>query len=347
MRSALIESGAADEANKTFRQIGMDSYLARLKPQRDGDAIGVVVAQGPIRDGRAAPGSVGGLSTADLIRAARDNKQIKALVLRVDSPGGSPFGSELVRRELQATREAGKPVVVSMGNVAASGGYWISLASDEVIADEATVTGSIGVVAMLPTAEGALSRLGVNDGGVATTWLAGQGDPRRALDPRFEQLLQSEIDGTYARFIQRVADARHSTPERIGELAQGRIWSGKDAQARGLVDRLGGFGDAVAAAAQRAKLLVPDGGMPRLVWIETDAPRWQRWLDRLGVTQALAAAVDAVADGALQGPVEAAALWAGVPRSVLQDLSWLAESAGHGSPALPTAAAAHCLCTAP
>jgi protease IV len=197
-----------------------------------------VVAQGSISDGRAGPGSIGGLSTAELIRKAREDDKIKAIVLRVDSPGGSAFGSELVRRELELTRKAGKPVVVSMGNLAASGGYWISMAADEIIADEASITGSIGVVGLLPTAQGAMDKLGIRTGGVTTTWLADAYDPKRALDPRFAQLVQSFVDGTYRDFTVLVAAARKSTPEKIDELAQGRVWSGKDAQARGLVDQL-------------------------------------------------------------------------------------------------------------
>ena len=173
-------------------------------------------------------------------------------MLRVNSPGGSAFGSELVRRELELTRKAGKPVVVSMGDVAASGGYWISMAADEVIADEATITGSIGVVALLPTAEGAMDKLGVRTGGVTTTWLAGAYDPRRPFDPRFGQLVQSVIDRTYLDFTALVAAARKTTPERIDEVGQGRVWTGSQALERGLIDRSGGLGDALAAAARRA-----------------------------------------------------------------------------------------------
>src|SRR5450755_4160968 len=153
LRALMIERGARDEDEKTFRQISFDDYLAHVKPTLTGDAIGVVIAEGEIVDGTAPAGTVGGLSTANLIRKARDDKDVKALVLRVDSPGGSVFGSELVRRELELTRAAGKPVVVSMGDVAASGGYWISTASDEIVADAATITGSIGVFALLPTGD--------------------------------------------------------------------------------------------------------------------------------------------------------------------------------------------------
>jgi len=150
LRQLMIERGARDKEGKTFRQVSLDAYLAHLKPATGGDAVGVIVAEGEIIDGKAQPGTVGGLSTSELVRKARDDEKIKAIVLRVNSPGGSAFGSELVRRELELARAAGKPVVISMGNVAASGGYWISMSSDEVMADPATITGSIGVFGCYP-----------------------------------------------------------------------------------------------------------------------------------------------------------------------------------------------------
>ena len=337
MRALLVERGARDEEHKTFRQVSLGEYLGRIEPRRDGDAIGVVVAQGEISDGRAPAGRIGGRSTADLIRKAREDDKIKALVLRVDSPGGSAFGAELVRRELELTRKAGKPVVVSMGNLAASGGYWISMAADEVIADEATITGSIGVIGMLPTAKGTLDKLGVHTGGVTTTWLGEAYDPRRDLDPRFAALVASTIDGLYQDFVGLVATARKRTPQQIDAVAQGRVWSGKDALAQGLVDRLGGFDDAVKAAAARAKL----GATPRLAWIEVQPSRWQRWLRRFG------GEVSAAVGTELDLPAAASALGllpAPVASDVVQDLGWLADLAARRR---PFAAAAHCLCTAP
>ncbi|MDL2354436.1 MAG: signal peptide peptidase SppA, partial [Pseudomonadota bacterium] len=153
LRAMMIARGTSDMEGKSFRQVSFDDYLGRHRPKFLGDAVGVVVASGDITDGMAGPGAIGGQSTSNLIRRAREDDQIKAIVLRVDSPGGSAFGSELIRRELELTRAAGKPVIVSMGNVAASGGYWISMAADEVIADASTITGSIGVFAILPTAD--------------------------------------------------------------------------------------------------------------------------------------------------------------------------------------------------
>ena len=351
MRQLLIDKGARDEEQKTFQQLHWADYLPRIKPGKIGDAVGVVVAQGAIVDGRTGLGSVGGESTADIIRKARDNDKIKALVLRVDSPGGSAFASELVRRELELTRKAGKPVVVSMAGLAASGGYWISMAADEVIADEATVTGSIGVVGVLPSAQGALEKLGVHTAGATTTWLAGQGDPRRALDPRFVQLMQSAVDGTYRDFTTLVAGARKSTPEKIHELAQGRVWSGKDALAHGLVDRLGNQADAVASALRLAKLPADT----RLQYLEVEPGKLQRLLQGFGLSQwaaALGIADDdtGITDITRSGPAQASTLHAsllatGLPwpvlQSLAQDLAGLLPSPGQPQ---PFAVAAHCLC---
>lgn len=338
MRALLIDKGAKDDEHKTFRQVAFHDYLRGIQPRRDGDAVGVVVAQGGIVDGKAGPGTVGGLSTAELIRKAREDDRIKALVLRVDSPGGSAFGSELVRRELELTRQAGKPVVVSMGNLAASGGYWISMAADEVIADEATITGSIGVVGLLPTAEGALDKLGVRTGGSTTTWLTGAYDPRRPLEPRFAQLVQSVVDGSYKDFTTLVAKARKSTPEKIHELAQGRVWAGKDAHSRGLVDRLGSYGDALAAAAKLGKL----EANARVEYIEAAPGRLQRLLQQLGASSTLD--FSATTGSGLQNLLLGAGFAAPAAQSLIQDLGWLAEVAARRK---PFAAVAHCMCDAP
>ena len=339
MRQLMISKGAPDEGqdkDKTFQQVSIASYLNRIKPRTQGDAVGVIVAQGSISDGRAGPGSIGGLSTAELVRKARNDDRIKALVLRVNSPGGSAFGSELVRRELELTRQAGKPVVVSMGDVAASGGYWISMAADQVMADPATITGSIGVVGILPTAEGLVDKLSVRVAGAGTTWLVGAYDPRRAMDPRFEQLIQTVISHYYGDFTNMVAKARKSTPEKIDAVAQGRVWSGQQALERGLVDRLGGLGDAVAEAIRLGKLPVD----ARLKYVEADPGRLQQWMERLGVQ------LPAVwqAQPALQQMATALGLGAALPAAAVQDLAWLAAAADRSK---PLAASVHCLCTAP
>jgi protease-4 len=329
LRATLIQRGAKSHDGKTFRQVSFDDYRRGLR-HNTGDAVGVVVAMGEIVDGRAPAGKVGGVSTAELIRKARDDDRIKAVVLRVDSPGGSAFASELVRRELEVTRAAGKPVVVSMGNVAASGGYWISMAADEVIADPATVTGSIGVVAMLPTAERAMAKLSLHTGGVATTWLAGAYDPRRGLDPRFAQLVQLGIEHAYGNFIGKAAVARKTTPQQIDTLAQGRVWTGAQAHERGLVDRLGSYGDALRAAAARARL----GDDPRIEYVEPDRGA----IDRvLGLFDDVRANTLAAWIGGSTGLPRTAA------REAVHELGWLAEVAERRS---PFSVVAHCLCSA-
>jgi protease-4 len=341
MRAALVERGAASDDKKTFRQVSFKDYLGRIKPASGGPAVGVIVAEGSIGDGHAGPGAIGGLSTGELIRQARDDEQIRAVVLRVNSPGGSAFGSELIRRELELTRQAGKPVVVSMGDVAASGGYWISLAADEVLADAATITGSIGVIAMLPTAERGLDRLGVHTGGFGTTWLGSGFDPRRALEPRLEKLIQSSVDHTYFEFIRRAAAARKQTREQIDAVAQGRVWTGQDALARGLVDRLGSYGDALQAAAARVKL--PAGY--RVQYIEAEPGRLQQWLQRLGVgVDGRALTALTAASSTWQGAMVALGLLPPVAEQMADELAWLGEQ---GSKAQALAAVTHCLCTAP
>ncbi len=338
MRAAMVERGArGDGENATFRQVSLNDYLSRAKPKKDGDGIGVVVAQGPISDGVAGPGRIGGRSTAELIRQAREDKRVKAVVLRVDSPGGSAFGSELVRRELELTRAAGKPVVVSMGDLAASGGYWISLAADEMIADEATITGSIGVVAMLPTAQGAVDKLGIRTGGVTTTWLGQAYDPRRGIDPRFAQLVQSGVDRVYRDFTTLAAAARKTTPDKIDAVAQGRVWAGKQALERGLVDKLGSYDDALKSAAARARL--PDGKW-HVRYIEAEAGRWARLLQRLGISGDVG--IDMPAE--MNGTLLALGL-GGLPLGdAATDLGWLVDIAQQRK---PHSALVHCMCSAP
>ncbi|MCU0966633.1 MAG: signal peptide peptidase SppA [Burkholderiaceae bacterium] len=338
LRQMMIERGARDDDLKSFRQVSFDDYLRRLKPRRDGDAVAVVVAEGEIGDGEAPPGRIGGLSTAALIRKAREDEQVKALVLRVDSPGGSAFGAELIRRELELTRAAGKPVVVSMGDLAASGGYWVATSADEVIADAATITGSIGVFTLLPTAEKTLDQVGVHTGGVTTTWLGAAYDPRRAIDPRFAALVQSSVDHTYADFVAKVAAARKRSPAQIDAVAQGRVWTGAQALERGLVDRLGSYGDALQAAALRGKLPGAERGDYRITFLECEPGRLQQLLDLLGgsVYEGLARRIDALLPAAglpLQGALD-----------LQKDLLWLAELTQQRR---PFALAVHCLCSDP
>ncbi len=334
LRTMMIERGARDDEGKTFRQVSFDAYLARQKPKLFGDAVGVVVAEGEIVEGTAPAGAIGGVSTAALIRRARENDAIKAIVLRVNSPGGSVFASELVRRELELARAGGKPVVVSMGDLAASGGYWISTASDEVIADPGTITGSIGVFALLPTVDKTLDKIGVHTEGVTTTWLRDAGDPRLPLDPRFAALLQTTVNHTYADFIGRVAAARKTTPEKIDAIGQGRVWTGAQAKERGLVDRLGGFDDALQSAAGRAKLAKGY----RVAYIEREPGKWARVLNMLNGT------IGAAMGDRLNLVASAAGLTPQVAREMTRELGWVADIADRRK---PFSAVAHCFCAAP
>ena len=338
LRQLMVERGAKDKEGKTFRQVSLEGYLAHVRPATDGDAVGVIVAEGEIVDGKAPPGTVGGLSISELVRKAREDERIKAIVLRVNSPGGSAFGSELVRRELELARAAGKPVVISMGNVAASGGYWISMSSDEVIADPATITGSIGVFGLLPTADKALDKIGVHTAGVTTTWLGGAADPRLPFNPRVGDLIQMGVNHIYAEFTTKAAQARKTTPEKIDEVGQGRVWSGAQAKDRGLVDSLGGYTEALKSAARRGKLGDDKGEGFRVAYIESEPGRLQRVLDMLGgaAARVLAERLDLalVPDGA---PTK-------VAHEMVRDVGWLTNLAEEGK---PFTAIVHCLCRAP
>ncbi|CAH0317009.1 Protease 4 [Massilia sp. Bi118] len=339
VRALMVKRGEYDAANKTYRHVAFQDYLDRHPPKLLGDAVAVVVAAGDITEGTGGPGMVGGISTANMIRAAREDKQVKALVLRVNSPGGSAYGSELIRRELELTRSAGKPVVVSMGDVAASGGYWISMAADEVIADPNTVTGSIGVFAILPTADKVVDKLGIHTAGVTTTWLADAYNPLRPLDPRFGQLIQSSINHIYDEFTTKAAIARRTTPEKIDAVGQGRVWTGGQAKERGLVDRLGSYGDALQSAAKRAHL----EGDFRVAYTERPDTLFERLLERMGVSDAQILNVQ-VKLGMLPADLALDALPAGATSGVARDLGWLSQVASRRQ---PFAAVTHCLCDIP
>ncbi len=338
VRAEMLKRGVYDDAIKSFRQVSFQDYLDRNPPKLLGDAVAVIVAAGDITEGTGGPGMVGGISTANMIRAAREDKQVKALVLRINSPGGSAYGSELIRRELELTRSAGKPVVVSMGDVAASGGYWISMAADEVIADPNTVTGSIGVFAILPTADKVVDKLGIHTAGVTTTWLADAYNPLRPLDPRFGQVIQASINHIYDEFTTKAAIARRTTPEKIDAVGQGRVWTGAQARERGLVDRLGSYGDALQAAAKRAHL----EGDFRIAYAERPDSLFERLLERAGLTDAQALSVQ-VKLGLLPD-LTLDALPAGAAAGVAKDLGWLSQVASRRQ---PFAAVTHCLCEAP
>jgi len=263
VEALLADRGVADsDADGGFRQIALGDYLtqvdARRSPIDSRPQVAVVVAEGEIAGGDLPAGRIGGVSTSALLRAARDDDDVKAVVLRVDSPGGEVFASEQIRREVDALKAAGKPVVVSMGDMAASGGYWISMNADRIYADESTITGSIGIFGMIPNFARSLDRIGVHTDGVGTTRFAGAFDVTRPMDPAVGRVIQSVIDKGYADFTGKVAQARDRSVEAIDEVARGRVWSGAQAKERGLVDEFGGLKAAVADAATRAKLGGPD-----------------------------------------------------------------------------------------
>ncbi len=334
IRQMLIARGEKDMLGKTFRQVGFEDYLSRVRPKMLGDAVGVVMAVGEISDGMAPAGSIGGLSTSNLIRMAREDSSIKAIVLRVNSPGGSAFGSELIRRELELTRAAGKPVVVSMGDLAASGGYWISMAADEVIAEPNTITGSIGVFALVPRADKVIDKLGIHTAGVTTTWLGDAANPLRPLDPRLGQVIQGSINHIYSDFTAKAAAARKTTQEKINDVAQGRVWTGTQAKERGLVDRVGSYGDALKAAADRAKL----GGDYRVAYIEREVSKFDRVIEFFGGSAAQAVMPYVKAGLAPTG------LPLGAATDVAHELNWLSELADKRKPFM---ALTHCLCESP
>ncbi|MFZ5844678.1 MAG: signal peptide peptidase SppA [Pseudomonadota bacterium] len=252
----LRELVGEDEKGETFKQVDAVAYASLFeRPKLPGESsVGIIVAQGEIVDGEAPVGMSGGDSIAQLIRDAREDESIKAVVLRVDSPGGSAFASEVIRRELEATQKAGKPVVVSMSSVAASGGYWISATADEIIASPQTITGSIGIYGMFPTVEALANEYGIHRDGVGTTKLAGAFDLARPLNPELGAIIQQAINNGYERFLGLVANGRKKTRDEVDAIAQGRVWAGSDALGHGLVDKLGTLNDAVKSAAERAKL---------------------------------------------------------------------------------------------
>ena len=250
------EGVPADEKGHSFRQVDLTRYVADIPSEGKlfAPGVAIVVAEGEIASGKQSPGSIGGESTAALIRTAREDRKTKALVLRVNSPGGEVYAAEQIRREVELTREAGIPVVVSMGDVAASGGYWISMNANSIFAEPNTITGSIGIFGMYYSVPNTLAKFGIQSDGVGTGPMAGAFDITRPLDPKVGAVIQAIINKGYRDFVGNVAKARGKNFDAIDAIAQGRVWTGQQALDRGLVDQLGGLGDAVAAAANLAKL---------------------------------------------------------------------------------------------
>lgn len=258
LRQQMIDLVGLDEKGKSFRQIGFNDYLATFKLPIAVDnplteKVAVIVAKGTIVDGHRKAGEIGGDSTAALLREARNNDRVKAVVLRIDSGGGSMFASELIRREVIALKEAGKPVVASMGSVAASGGYWIASAANEIWAAPSTITGSIGVFGTIMTFENSAAKLGVYSDGVGTTELKGS-SVLLGLDDKLAQAIQMSVENAYSRFLEVVSESRGLSLEEVDQIAQGRVWIATQAKQLGLVDQLGDKQAAISAAAKLASL---------------------------------------------------------------------------------------------
>lgn len=316
----MQKHGVVTDNGIGFRAVDLARYLPQTidlglgKPQ-----VAVIVAEGDIVAGKQPAGKIGGESTAALIRVARADRNLRAIVLRVDSPGGEAFAAEQIRREVVLAEQAGKPVIVSMGDMAASGGYWISMNASRIFAEPDTITGSIGIFGLYFTGSDGLAKLGINTAGEGTTPLAGAFDFRRPLDPSLNAMIQSSIDWGYKQFVGNVARARGKSFADIDSIAQGRVWTGAQALQRGLVDQMGGLQDAVAYAAKDAKL----GDNYAVRYIEPPVSFWQRFL--LGASDSASARV--LTSLGMRLPES----WLLVVPKLLPELSWL-QNAVPGKP---------------
>lgn len=259
VRQELIEIVGQNKDGLSFKQINFNEYLNQIQPDLMNnnltkDQVGIIVASGIILDGEQPTGRIGGDTIADLFIRAREDDKVKAVVLRVDSGGGSATASEVISREIELTRQAGKPVFVSMGSVAASGGYWIAAQADQIWASSTTITGSIGIFGAFPTFEKSLKSLGITSDGVGTTKLADAFDPSRPLNDLVAQSMNQMIEQGYRRFVQRVAEGRNMEPEAVEKIAQGRVWAGTTAKDLGLIDEIGNLQDTIRAVADSLDL---------------------------------------------------------------------------------------------
>ena len=327
-RQELAMRGAPSKSGDSYRAIDVDSFLAASAFGQAGKSasnISVVVAEGEIVRGQQAPGRVGAETTiAQLRRVGRDS-DVEAVVLRVDSPGGEVMASEMIRQEVQALRDNGKTVVVSMGDVAASGGYWIAMGADEVWANPATITGSIGVFGMIPTFGATLKKMGISSDGIGTTELAGKLRLDRPLDDDLRRVFQISTEHIYDDFLARVAEARGMDTEEVDKVARGRVWSGSQAAERGLIDRTGTLQDAIDAAARIAGL----GSDYRVHWVQPELSAFETFL--LELTSGVLARMNIDT-----GPAEM--LRKSFLQNLLDDLRMIAGSDRE------FVVAAHCLC---
>ena len=327
-RQELARRGTPDQAGDSYRAVGMQDYLDLTESQKafsNDKRIAIVVAEGEIVSGNHPAGRIGSISTAEQLRRAARDEKVAAVVLRINSPGGDAYASEVLRLELQQVRDSGKTVVISMGNVAASGGYWMAMAADEVWASPATITGSIGVFGMLPTFGATLDKIGVHTDGFGTTEMAGKLRLDMPLDPGVARVFQSSTERIYKQFITLVSGARGKSFEEIDELAQGRVWSGEQAVERGLVDKTGTFQDAIKASARIAGL----GDSYKIEWIEPE----KTTIDQF-VVDFMAKAVSKL-DLSVSQPVSLPVSWL---QAMLDDLQFITAQQGKFT------IAAHCLC---
>ncbi|MEM7053238.1 MAG: signal peptide peptidase SppA [Pseudomonadota bacterium] len=334
-RLELAETGAPDE-DTVFVQIDMDSYLQVPRAPAIGqDEVAIIVASGSIVEGNQSPGMIGADSTARLIRNAADDDDIRAVVLRVDSGGGSAFASEVIRQELLALKETGKPVVVSMGDVAASGGYWIAMGADEVWAYPNTITGSIGIFGFFPTFQNTLAKIGVNTDGFGTTPLSGMFRSDMAMSEAAQRAFQSVIENGYQEFIGLVAEYRDMSFDAVDTVAQGRVWTGNQALERSLVDQIGTLQEAAAAAARIAGL----GEDFSTVYVQQELSSFEQFLADMGSA--------ALAQAGLEFEPPMLVRWMGrdLYLGMLEQLNQIA-AAGQPKSGLPDVMA-HCLCEPP
>jgi len=327
-RQELAKRGTPDQAGDSYRAVDMQDYLdltQSLKGYSNAKQIAIVVAEGEIVSGNQPVGRIGSISTAEQLRRAARDENVAAVVLRINSPGGDAYASEVLRLELQQVRDSGKTVVVSMGNVAASGGYWMAMAADEVWASPATITGSIGVFGMLPTFGATLDKIGVHTDGFGTTEMAGKLRLDMPLDAGVKRLFQSSTERIYQQFITLVSKARGKSVEEIDEIAQGRVWSGEQAAERGLVDKTGTFQDAIKASARIAGL----GDSYQIEWIEPERSALDRFF-----MDFMSGAISKL-NISVSRPMSLPVSWL---QGMLDDLQFISAQQGKFT------IAAHCLC---
>ena len=300
LRTVLTAYAGEDaDDSSDYSAVPSSDYLGHMRLLKGRDVqdenVAIVVAVGTILNGTQSSGTIGGDSTGALLRRALSDDSVKAVVLRVDSPGGSVFASKVIAHEIQALQMAGKPVVASMGSVAASAGYYISVVADQVFASPATVTGSIGVFGMFPTYQRTLDAVGVATDGVGTTPWAGQFRPDREMSEPMKQLFQLVINNTYDDFISDVAEQRDMEKDIVDSVAQGQVWTGQDALEHGLIDALGTYEDSIRAAAELAGLAEGDYGQKL---IETQlTPTEQMVLEFFALAERTGFDVEALVNG--------------------------------------------------